>query len=329
MLADGRGLALALVVLALAGCGDDDGAPTEDAGASPIDASPIDASPFLDSAVLDAGPHDAASLDGGGELCTPLPGDYTPRIAMSSTDEWPPCISDLGAYALEARIYPGAAADGSDALRIKYFNPSTARPPLPWRPIDEAVAPISEVLEIGAGDIEPRQPQGIVLTEPVAVPRRTRSGRSTSARATRSARTTTSARVGSSVVASDLVDLIDRPTGKLSAGQKTRVSLAKALLNCPEVLLLDEPTASLDPDTADWVRTHLENYRKERSATVLLASHNMLEVERLCERVIMMKRGKIVDDDSPGRLLARYGRENLEDVFLDIARGRRQSEAAQ
>jgi ABC-2 type transport system ATP-binding protein len=127
----------------------------------------------------------------------------------------------------------------------------------------------------------------------------------------------------------DLVDLIDRPTGKLSAGQKTRVSLAKALLNCPEVLLLDEPTASLDPDTADWVRTHLENYRKERSATVLLASHNMLEVERLCERVIMMKRGKIVDDDSPGRLLARYGRENLEDVFLDIARGRRQSEAAQ
>ncbi|MDT3684892.1 MAG: ABC transporter ATP-binding protein [Pseudorhodoplanes sp.] len=127
----------------------------------------------------------------------------------------------------------------------------------------------------------------------------------------------------------DLVDLIDRPTGKLSAGQKTRASLAKALLNCPEVLLLDEPTASLDPDTADWVRTHLENYRKERSATILLASHNMLEVERLCERVIMMKRGKIVDDDSPGCLLVRYGRENLEDVFLDIARGRRQSEAAQ
>lgn len=137
------------------------------------------------------------------------------------------------------------------------------------------------------------------------------------------------ARIHELAVQLDLVELIDRPTGKLSAGQKTRVSLAKSLLNCPEVLLLDEPTASLDPDTADWVRTHLENYRRERGATILLASHNMLEVERLCERVIMMKRGKIVDDDSPDRLLARYGRENLEDVFLDIARGRRQSEAAQ
>jgi ABC-2 type transport system ATP-binding protein len=131
----------------------------------------------------------------------------------------------------------------------------------------------------------------------------------------------------------DLTDLIDRPTGKLSAGQKTRVSLAKSLLNRPEVLLLDEPTASLDPDTADWVRTHLETYRKERGATILLASHNMMEVERLCERVIMMKRGVIVDDDSPERLLARYGRKTLEDVFLDIARGRREGvdgrEAAQ
>jgi ABC-2 type transport system ATP-binding protein len=129
----------------------------------------------------------------------------------------------------------------------------------------------------------------------------------------------------------DLIDLLDRPTGKLSAGQKTRVSLAKSLLNRPEVLLLDEPTASLDPDTADWVRTHLETYRKQRGATILLASHNMVEVERLCERVIMMKRGVIVDDDSPGHLLARYGRETLEDVFLDIARGRRDAdrEAAQ
>lgn len=131
----------------------------------------------------------------------------------------------------------------------------------------------------------------------------------------------------------DLLDLLDRPTGKLSAGQKTRVSLAKALLNRPEVLLLDEPTASLDPDTADWVRTHLENYRKDRGATILLASHNMMEVERLCERVIMMKRGVIVDDGSPEELLARYGRETLEDVFLDIARGRRDAgdahEAAQ
>jgi ABC-2 type transport system ATP-binding protein len=128
----------------------------------------------------------------------------------------------------------------------------------------------------------------------------------------------------------DLTDLLDHPTGKLSAGQKTRVSLAKSLLNEPEVLLLDEPTASLDPDTADWVRTRLEDYRKERDATVLLASHNMREVERLCDRVIMMKQGRIVDDDTPARLLARYGRETLEEVFLDIARGRREGhEAAQ
>jgi len=120
----------------------------------------------------------------------------------------------------------------------------------------------------------------------------------------------------------NLVEILDRPAGKLSAGQKTRVSVAKALLNNPEVLLLDEPTASLDPDTADWVRTHLERYCRARGATLLLASHNMGEVERLCERVIMMKRGTIVDDDTPQRLLARYGRETLEDVFLDIARGR-------
>src|SRR3984893_1401520 len=127
----------------------------------------------------------------------------------------------------------------------------------------------------------------------------------------------------------DRTDLLDRPTGKLSAGQKTRVSLAKALLNKPEVLLLDEPTASLDPDTADWVRTRLERYRTEQGATVLLASHNMGEVERLCERVIIMKKGRIEDDDTPERLLSRYDRETLEEVFLDVARGRRQSEAAQ
>ena len=120
----------------------------------------------------------------------------------------------------------------------------------------------------------------------------------------------------------DLVDLLDRPTGKLSAGQKTRVSLAKALLNRPEILLLDEPTVSLDPDTADWVRGRLENYRAEHSATVLLASHNMVEVERLCERVIIMKRGSIEDDAPPAVLLARYGRHTLEEVFLDVARGR-------
>ena len=138
------------------------------------------------------------------------------------------------------------------------------------------------------------------------------------------------ARIEKLAVDLDLTEFLDRPNGKLSAGQKTRVSLAKALLNTPEVLLLDEPTASLDPDTADWVRSRLEDYGRDNRATVLLASHNMNEVERLCERVIIMKRGRIEDDDTPARLLARYGRETLEDVFLDVARGRgRRSEAAQ
>ena len=119
----------------------------------------------------------------------------------------------------------------------------------------------------------------------------------------------------------DLFEFLDRPVGKLSAGQKTRVALAKALINSPELLLLDEPTASLDPDTADWVRGRLEQFRKARGATILLASHNMAEVERLCERVIMMKRGRVEDDDTPARLLIRYGRQTLEEVFLDVARG--------
>lgn len=125
-------------------------------------------------------------------------------------------------------------------------------------------------------------------------------------------------------VAEDLqvTALLDRPTGKLSAGQKTRVSLAKALLNAPELLLLDEPTASLDPDTADWVRGKLDAYRSERGATILLASHNMAEVERLADRVIMLERGRIVVDGAPQALIERFGRETLEDVFLDIARGR-------
>ena len=120
----------------------------------------------------------------------------------------------------------------------------------------------------------------------------------------------------------DLGDFLDRANGKLSAGHKTRVALAKALINRPELLLLDEPTASLDPDTADWVRRRLEEYRKAHDATILLASHNMLEVERLCDRVIIMKRGRIEDNDSPDRIMARYNRDTLEEVFLDVARGR-------
>jgi ABC-2 type transport system ATP-binding protein len=120
----------------------------------------------------------------------------------------------------------------------------------------------------------------------------------------------------------DLARFLNRPSGGLSAGQKTRVALAKALLNEPEVLLLDEPTASLDPDTADWIRTYLERYRARTGATILLASHNMPEVERLCDSVLMMRRGRIVDQGPPAALLARYGRATLEEVFLDIARAR-------
>ncbi len=119
-----------------------------------------------------------------------------------------------------------------------------------------------------------------------------------------------------------LEDLLDRPAGQLSAGQKTRVALAKALINRPELLLLDEPTASLDPDTGDWVRSWLERYRAETGCSILLASHNMGEVERLCGHVLMLKQGRIVDQGSPDALLAKYRREDLEDVFLDIARGR-------
>src|SRR5229473_6569125 len=125
----------------------------------------------------------------------------------------------------------------------------------------------------------------------------------------------------------DLGDFLDRANGKLSAGQKTRVALAKALINQPELLLLDEPTASLDPDTADWVRAHLKTYRKTHDATILLASHNMLEVERLCDRVIILKQGRIEDDDSPDGIMARYNRATLEEVFLDVARGRGQADS--
>ena len=121
---------------------------------------------------------------------------------------------------------------------------------------------------------------------------------------------------------------LDRPAGRLSSGQKTRVALAKALLNEPELLLLDEPTASLDPDTGDWVRGYIEDYRARTGATILLASHNMAEVERLCSHVMMMKEGRIVDRGSPDELIDRYGRTNLEEVFLQIARGVRALEPA-
>jgi ABC-2 type transport system ATP-binding protein len=119
-----------------------------------------------------------------------------------------------------------------------------------------------------------------------------------------------------------IIPLLDRHHGSLSAGQRTRASLAKSLLNKPQLLLLDEPTASLDPDTADWVRELLLKYRHDTGATVFMASHNMFEVERMCDDVIVMKAGKVVNRGSPAELLENYGRENLEEVFLDIARNR-------
>ncbi len=127
----------------------------------------------------------------------------------------------------------------------------------------------------------------------------------------------------------DMMEFIDRPVGKLSAGQKTRVSLSKALINRPEVLLLDEPTASLDPDTADRIRGYMDEFRQRHGTTILLASHNMKEVERLCNTVLMMKKGKIVDTGTPNDLIKRYGRQDLEEVFLDIARGTGLAQEAQ
>ncbi len=136
------------------------------------------------------------------------------------------------------------------------------------------------------------------------------------------------ARIAELARALELEDLLDRPAGELSAGQKTRVALAKSLINRPALLLLDEPTASLDPDTGDWVRTRLEEYRAESGCAILLASHNMGEVERLCDRVLMLKGGRAVDQGTPAELLERYGREDMEQVFLDIARGTRVTEDA-
>ena len=117
-----------------------------------------------------------------------------------------------------------------------------------------------------------------------------------------------------------LGDLLDKITGELSSGQKNRVSLAKALINDPTVLLLDEPTAALDPETADFIRTFLEKLREEKKISVLLASHNMDEVKRLCNSVMMMKDGNIVDSGTPENLIKKYGQKNLEEVFLEIVR---------
>ena len=117
-----------------------------------------------------------------------------------------------------------------------------------------------------------------------------------------------------------LGELLDKVTGELSSGQKNRASLAKALINEPTVLLLDEPTASLDPETGNFVRTFLENYKKEKKISVLLASHNMDEVQRLCGSVLMMKDGVIVDSGTPDNLITKHGRKNLEEVFLELVR---------
>ena len=119
-----------------------------------------------------------------------------------------------------------------------------------------------------------------------------------------------------------LENLLNKVTGELSSGQKNRVSLAKALINSPSVLLLDEPTASLDPETGDFVRSFLEKYKKEKKISVLLASHNMNEVERLCSSILMMKDGVIIDEGKPEELIRKHGRQNLEEVFLKLIRNK-------
>ena len=118
----------------------------------------------------------------------------------------------------------------------------------------------------------------------------------------------------------DLTNFRKRKTGELSSGQKNRVSLAKALINEPEILLLDEPTASLDPDVGDYIRTYIENFATKKGTTILLASHNMNEVERLCSEVMMMKNGKIIDKGTCKTLISKHGRKNLEETFLKIVR---------
>jgi len=124
----------------------------------------------------------------------------------------------------------------------------------------------------------------------------------------------------------DLNKFLYKKTGELSSGQKNRVSLAKSLINQPKLLFLDEPTASLDPDVGDFVRAYLEKYKSKNELTILLASHNMREVERLCNNIIMMKQGKIVDQGTCSELIKKHGRKNLEDTFLKIARSKNELE---
>ena len=124
----------------------------------------------------------------------------------------------------------------------------------------------------------------------------------------------------------NLQKFLNKKTGELSSGQKNRVSLAKSLINRPRLLFLDEPTASLDPDVGDFVREYIERYKKKNELTILLASHNMKEVERLCNKVIMMKHGKIVDSGTCNELIKKHGRENLEETFLKIARSKNELE---
>ena len=129
-------------------------------------------------------------------------------------------------------------------------------------------------------------------------------------------------KINSLIVDLNLIDLKNRKTGELSSGQKNRVSLAKSLINDPEILLLDEPTASLDPDTGDYIRGYIQKFAKKNDTTILLASHNMDEVKRLCTKVMMMKNGEIIDQGKPEDLIAKHGRANLEEVFLKLSRSK-------
>ena len=123
----------------------------------------------------------------------------------------------------------------------------------------------------------------------------------------------------------NILKFLNKKTGELSSGQKNRVALAKSLINNPEILFLDEPTASLDPDIGDYVRSYIENYKSKNEITILLASHNMVEVERLCDKVIMMKNGRVIDEGTCKEIIKKHGRKNLEETFLKLARSKDES----